>query len=65
MWSRDPWDTPRTKIRNKQIRGEIEKFLALKEIKEIILENKKKIKEWFKFILFILFIILKKLSQKF
>ena len=52
-------------MRNKQIRGEIEKFLALKVIKEIILENKKKIKEWFKFILFILFIILKKLSQKF
>ena len=32
-------------MRNKQIRGEIEKFLALKVIKEIILQNKKKIKE--------------------
>ena len=52
-------------MRNKQIIGEIEKFLTLKVIKEIILQNKKNIKEWFKFILFILFIILKKLSQKF
>jgi hypothetical protein len=52
-------------MRNKQIRGEIKKFFALKVIKEIILQNKKKIKEWFKFILFILFIILKKLFQKF
>ena len=45
MWSRDPCDTPITKINNKQIREEIEKFLALKEINEIMLQNKKKIKE--------------------
>jgi hypothetical protein len=32
-------------MRNKQIRGEIEKFLALKVIRETILQNKKKIKE--------------------
>ena len=52
-------------INNKQINGEIAKSLITKVIKEKMLQNKKKIKEWFKFILFILFIILKKLSQKF
>ena len=32
-------------MRNKQISGEIEKFLALKVIKEIMLQNKKKINQ--------------------
>ena len=58
MWSRDPWDTPITKIRNKQIRGEIEKFLALKVINEIMLQNKKKTKEWFKLIFLIILYLL-------
>ena len=51
--SSDPWDIPILKISNKQINGEIVKLLIAKVIKEKILQNKKKIKEWFKLIFLI------------
>ena len=41
------------KINNKQINGEIVKEEILNAIIEKILQNKKKIKEWFKFIFLI------------
>ena len=41
------------KIKNKQINGEILNCMILNDIIEKILQNKKKIKEWFKFIFLI------------
>ena len=46
-------------INNKQINGEIVKLFILKKIKDIKLQNKKKIKEWLKFIFLILLFISK------
>jgi len=57
--SSDPWDIPILKINNKQINGEIAKVLNLKAINEKILQTKKKMKEWLKFIFFDLLFILK------
>ena len=51
--SSDPWEIPILKIKNKQINGETVKLLNLKVIKEKTLQNKKKIKEWLKFIFLI------------
>tara|TARA_B100000035_G_scaffold21391_1_gene16911 strand:- start:271 stop:432 length:162 start_codon:yes stop_codon:yes gene_type:complete len=48
---------PTLKINNKQINGEIVKLIKIKVIKEKKLQNKKKIKEWFKLIFFILLFI--------
>ena len=42
MWSNDPWDIPIVSIRNKQITGEIIKFLFWSIINEKVLANKKK-----------------------
>ena len=51
--SSEPWETPMIRIKNKQINGEIEIKVNLNAIIEKILQNKKKIKEWFKFIFLI------------
>ena len=51
--SREPWETPITKIKNKQINGEIEIYEILNAIIEQMIQNTKKIKEWLKFIFFI------------
>ena len=51
--SSEPWETPIIKIKNKQINGEIVKYVILKDIIEKILQSKKNIKEWFKFIFLI------------
>ena len=57
MWSSDPWDTPMIKINAKQMSGEMVKFLNLKKTNDDILQNKKKIKEWLKFI-FLIFVFI-------
>ena len=54
--SSDPWDIPILKINNKQINGEMVKVLILKAINEKILQSKKKMKEWLKFIFFIYYL---------
>jgi len=56
--SSDPWDIPILKINNKQVNGEIVKVLILKAINENMLQVKKKMKEWLKFIFFDLLFIL-------
>ena len=45
MLSREPCDIPILKINSKQINGDIVKLLEIKDIKEKMLQNKKKIKE--------------------
>ena len=55
--SREPWDTPILKINKKQINGDIVRLLLTNIINEKILQNKKKIKEWLKFIFLILLFI--------
>ena len=59
MLSKDPWDTPIVKINNKHINGEILKLFNLKIVIEKMFENKKKIKEWVRFIFFISLFIFK------
>ena len=59
MWSKAPWDTPMIKINSKQIGVEIIKSFNFKTNNEKKLQNKKKIKEWFKFIFIILLFIVK------
>ena len=63
IWSREPCDTPIDKIKNKQNSGEIIKLSILIITKEQILQIKKKIKEWLKFIFLILLLILIKLVK--
>ena len=58
IWSSEPWEIPNIKIRIKQNKVEIVKLLNLKITKEKILQNKKKINEWLKFIFLIVFFIL-------
>ena len=53
MWSKDPWDIPIVSIRNKHTEGEMIKILTWSIISEKTLANKKKTKEWYRFIFWI------------
>ena len=56
-WSKEPCDTPIIRIKNKQTKGDIIEGSILKNNKERILHDKKKIKEWLKLIFLILLLI--------